>query len=74
MERDVKTKVKGGEQKNMPYELVQMKRCICLRCDNKWIPRDEEETPVRCPKCKSPYWNRPRKNKGYPIKIPAIKK
>lgn len=34
----------------------------CDRCDHEWIPRgDGEEEPRVCPKCKSPYWNRPRK-------------
>jgi len=31
----------------------------CLRCDHEWIPRREEHPRV-CPKCKSPYWDRPR--------------
>lgn len=25
------------------------------------MPKDPEKEPVACPKCKSPYWNRPRK-------------
>lgn len=34
----------------------------CERCDHEWIPRGENENEPRvCPKCKSPYWNRPRK-------------
>jgi len=32
----------------------------CERCDHEWIPNSEREPSV-CPKCKSPYWNRPRK-------------
>jgi len=31
---------------------------ICSRCNHVWAPRDEAK-PVVCPKCKSPYWNRP---------------
>lgn len=34
----------------------------CERCDHEWIPRDAEQEPRVCPKCKSPYWNRPRKS------------
>jgi len=34
----------------------------CERCEHEWIPRDKDEEPRVCPKCKSPYWNRPRKN------------
>jgi len=36
----------------------------CLRCGHKW--NSETETgPAdgKCPKCRSPYWNKPRKNK-----------
>lgn len=32
----------------------------CLKCGHQWIPR-KEGTPVRCPSCKSAYWNRPRR-------------
>lgn len=31
----------------------------CYRCNHKWIPR-EEEKPSVCPKCKSPYWDKPK--------------
>jgi hypothetical protein len=31
----------------------------CLRCDHRWWPRSPQ-SPVRCPKCTSPYWNRER--------------
>lgn len=33
----------------------------CERCDHEWVPREKDETPRVCPKCKSPYWDRPRK-------------
>lgn len=34
----------------------------CERCSHEWIPRREsEQEPSVCPKCKSPYWNKPRK-------------
>lgn len=34
----------------------------CERCDHTWIARDTTEgEPLVCPKCKSPYWNKPRK-------------
>jgi DNA-directed RNA polymerase subunit RPC12/RpoP len=32
----------------------------CDRCGHEWFPRDKTQEPVVCPKCKSPYWNRPR--------------
>jgi len=39
-----------------------LKRYNCLRCKDghEWIPRTDE-FPKVCPKCKSPYWNVPRK-------------
>ena len=33
----------------------------CERCAHEWIPRDAENEPKVCPKCKSPYWNTPRR-------------
>lgn len=38
---------------------VRLQFLTCLRCLGKWIPRTE--APRRCPHCKSPYWNKPRK-------------
>ena len=32
----------------------------CEKCDHEWVPRLDEEPRV-CPKCKNPYWNKPRK-------------
>jgi predicted Zn-ribbon and HTH transcriptional regulator len=32
----------------------------CERCEHEWIPRHAAQEPAVCPKCKSPYWNRPR--------------
>lgn len=33
----------------------------CERCTHEWVPKDANHEPSVCPKCKSPYWNRPRK-------------
>jgi len=34
----------------------------CERCSHEWVPRGgAEEEPRVCPKCRSPWWNRPRK-------------
>ncbi len=41
---------------------IKIEGYFCERCNHKWIPRGNEEPRV-CPKCKSPYWNRPKKNK-----------
>jgi len=42
----------------------------CKRCGHVWLPRGqhkdgegEPELPRVCPKCKSPYWNVPRRAK-----------
>lgn len=32
----------------------------CERCNHEWIARGKEK-PIVCPKCKSPYWNIPKK-------------
>ena len=31
----------------------------CFRCGHKWVQR-EKEKPRICPKCKSPYWDKPK--------------
>jgi hypothetical protein len=48
----------------------------CERCEYEWIPRSaSDEGPATCPRCKSPYWNRPRKNvEGYEHFRDAIRK
>ena len=33
----------------------------CERCGHVWIPHEKGFKPRVCPKCKSPYWDRPRK-------------
>ncbi len=33
----------------------------CERCEHEWVPRDFEREPLVCPKCKSAYWDRPRR-------------
>src|SRR5215207_4953867 len=34
----------------------------CERCGHEWVPRGGvEDEPRVCPKCRSPYWNRPRR-------------
>ncbi len=41
----------------------------CDRCGHEWLPRSKQEDgkaqpdPHVCPKCKSPYWNTPRKER-----------
>ena len=33
--------------------------CTCLRCGNLWKSKVEE--PKRCAKCRTPFWNTPRR-------------
>ena len=45
----------------------------CLRCGHEWRPSqyDKQGNPVRpgtCPKCRSPYWDKPRGQKRGPKK------
>ncbi|CAN5237191.1 hypothetical protein BH18THE2_BH18THE2_34730 [soil metagenome] len=44
---------------------IILKGYQCERCAHKWAPR-EDELPKVCPKCKSPYWNIPRKSDNKP--------
>jgi predicted Zn-ribbon and HTH transcriptional regulator len=45
---------------------VTLQGFLCERCGHKWVPREEGDPRV-CPKCKSPYWNSPRKLQGYAV-------
>jgi len=36
---------------------------LCQRCDHAWYSRSDD-TPCVCPKCKSPYWDKPRKGEN----------
>ena len=42
---------------------IEVEGFKCERCGHKWIPR-KKEYPTICPKCKSPYWDKPRKKKS----------
>jgi predicted Zn-ribbon and HTH transcriptional regulator len=54
---------------------IMLKGYKCERCEHTWIPRNEDDTPTVCPKCKSPYWNKPRnKITQTKIKNPKLKR
>jgi len=40
---------------------IMLKGYKCERCGHEWVPRVEKEKPRVCPKCKNPYWDRPKK-------------
>jgi DNA-directed RNA polymerase subunit RPC12/RpoP len=45
---------------------VELMGYRCERCSHEWLPRDRSDDapePRVCPKCKSPYWDKPRKAK-----------
>lgn len=50
-----------------PYYVLMAKIKItvwafrCERCGHEWQPHDINIEPTVCPKCKNPYWNKPRK-------------
>jgi len=46
--------------KEQPVARVTFQGYRCERCGHQWVPRQTEEPRV-CPKCKNPYWNRPRR-------------
>ena len=39
---------------------IKIKGYKCERCQWEWSPRNKNKTPISCPKCKSPYWNKKR--------------
>jgi len=38
--------------------IVDLHGCRC-RCGHEWLPRNIEDKPRVCPKCKSPNWDKP---------------
>lgn len=42
----------------MGIKPIKVNRCTCERCGHVWI---SEIVPVRCAKCRSPLWNKPKK-------------
>ena len=44
---------------------IKLEGYKCERCGHIWFPRKYDEKteglPVLCPKCKSAYWNRPKR-------------
>lgn len=54
---------KGDNMKNEVGYKVMILGNKCYRCGHEWIPQNIEEKPKVCPKCKNPYWDRPRQEK-----------
>jgi len=51
---------------------VQLDGWKCERCGHTWVPRVFTVQPAVCPKCKSPYWNRPRKAKHWACHLSGV--
>ena len=60
-----------NKNNNMAKECVGYKVPIlgnkCYRCNHAWRPLNLDERPIVCPKCKSPYWWKPRQKKNKKI-------
>jgi DNA-directed RNA polymerase subunit RPC12/RpoP len=56
----------------MPLVPITVMGYRCERCGNEWIPRSEVE-PRNCPKCKSTYWNKPRRKQPPPKTYEAFR-
>lgn len=52
---------------------VQVWGFECTRCSHQWLPRNIDEPPAVCPKCKSPDWDRPRQSDTKAAKRPQRK-
>jgi len=39
--------------------IMHFKIYVCTRCRHEWPSKNEN--PTVCPKCKSPYWNKAKK-------------
>ena len=51
-----------------------LSQLTCLRCQHTWYPKSPT-IPGHCPKCNSPYWNKPRgKVAKDPVKITGKKR
>jgi len=51
--------VAGSDRSRSLYKST-LREQQCLRCAHRWWPRRPTRT-LRCPRCKSPYWDRPRR-------------
>ena len=53
---------------------IKLDGFLCDRCDHMWASRrNSEQKPTVCPRCKSPYWNIPRKVQNKILKKSDIK-
>ncbi len=49
----------------MAMTTIKVRGYRCYRCEHEWVPRKGTiGEPRVCPKCKSPYWNKPRREQA----------
>jgi len=41
-------------------KLIELPVWRCLKCRHQWTGR-QKKVPARCPNCKNPNWNKPKK-------------
>lgn len=51
---------------------IKLKGFRCERCGHVWRPNDDDIRPRICPRCKSPYWDVPRKVIKSIVKIEKV--
>ncbi len=51
--------LEGQDVKQAMLTLAGPQMYECTRCGHTWKPR-ADRAPQNCPKCKSPYWDKPR--------------
>jgi len=39
---------------------ILKKGVACFRCGYEWVPKNFANLPKNCPRCNSPYYNKPR--------------
>lgn len=59
--------IKSNKEEN-PMGNILIQGYRCERCDHRWAPRKNEngdyERPRVCPRCKSAWWDVPKKDNG----------
>ena len=64
--------VQPGAAPAMAQRQITIWAYTCERCGHDSVPREITQAPRVCPKCKSPYWDRPRQ-RPTPAKRPKAR-
>lgn len=52
-----------SKNNNSNKVIIKREGIRCFRCGYEWIPKSPNKRPRVCPKCVSPWYDVPRKNK-----------